>query len=63
MAYGLEQGPLVENGPMITTAKPQPARVGGVYRAWRKLSPDRRLAAVERTLTAHDLGDGYPLAL
>lgn len=38
-------------------------RATSVYRAWRKLNPDMRLAAVERRLSRSNLGDGYPLAL
>jgi hypothetical protein len=64
MAYGLEQRPFVENGPAITAAKVQPERAAAVYRAWRKLSADSRLAIVERKLSASaDLSDGLPLAL
>lgn len=54
MPYGLER---------ISAADVQPERATSVYRAWRKLSPDKRLAAVERRLNATNLGDGFPLAL
>ncbi|MEO5772837.1 MAG: hypothetical protein ABIQ32_01785 [Sphingomicrobium sp.] len=55
MAYGLEQR---------TIAETQAGSGAAAYRAWRNLSPERRLAAVERTLhPAADLGDGYPPAL
>lgn len=54
MPYGLERS---------GTAHAQPERATSVYRAWRRLSPDKRLAAVERRLNATKLGDGFPLAL
>jgi hypothetical protein len=35
-----------------------------VYRAWRGLNPDRRLAIVEKALKpANDVIDSYPVAL
>ena len=64
MTDGLGRRLLVENGPAIAVAEAQPARAATVYRAWRKLSPERRLAAVERKLKpTNDFSDGYPLAL
>ena len=54
MPYGLDR---------IAIARAEPEAATAVYRAWRKLSPDKRLAAVERRLNATNLGDGYPLAL
>lgn len=64
MAYGLERQLLVESGPAIAVAESRPERASTVYRAWRKLSAERRLAAVELRLNAPiDFADGYPLAL
>ena len=62
MATGLDQRLYVENGPAI--AANALAERTSIYRAWRRLTPDRKLAAVERTLAAaNDLSDGFPLAL
>ena len=64
MTYGLEQQYFVENGPAITAARSHSTATSASYRAWRRLSADRKLAAVERKLNAaNDLIDGYPLAL
>ena len=62
MTIGLDQRLFVENGPAI--AANGLAERTSAYRAWRRLSPDRKLAAVERRLAAaNDLSDGFPLAL
>ena len=64
MAYGLEQQYFVETGPATTAAHSHSIATSASYRAWRRLSPERRLAAVERRLSAvNDLTDGFPLAL
>ena len=64
MTPGLDQRMFVENGPTITAARSQLTASSASYRVWRGLSPDRRLAAVERRLNAvNDLIDGFPLAL
>jgi hypothetical protein len=47
----------------ISAPDAQAERATSIYRAWRKLSPDKRLAAVERGLSAINVRDGYPLAL
>ena len=40
------------------------AENSATMRSWRALSPERRLAAIERRLNpANSLGDGYPPAL
>ena len=64
MAYGLNPRLFVENGPAVTAAEVQNPRSSMVYRAWRGLPSERRLAVVERALKpANDLIDEYPLAL
>jgi len=64
MAYGLNPRLFVENGPAVTAAEAQPARSSLVYRGWRGLTPERRLAIVESALQpANDVIDSYPLAL
>ena len=64
MAYGLNPRLFVENGPAVTAAEAQGPRSSTVYRAWRGLNPERRLAIVETVLKpANDVIDGYPLAL
>lgn len=64
MAYGLSPQLFVENGPAVTAAEAQSPRTSTVYRAWRGLPPERRLAVVESALKpANDLIDEYPLAL
>jgi len=62
MTIGLDQRMFVENGPAIVANAL--AERTSAYRTWRRLSPDRKLAAVERRLAATaDLTDGFPLAL
>ena len=64
MAYGLNPRLFVENGPALTAAGAQGPRSSRVYRAWRGLNPERRLAVVETAVKpANDVIDGYPLAL
>ncbi len=65
MAYGLNPGLFLENGPALQAAQQRNSRSSTVYRAWRGLDQDRRLAVIERALKpANDDGvDGYPLAL
>jgi len=64
MAYGLNPGLFVENGPAVTAAELHSPRSSMVYRAWRGLPAERRLALVEKALKpANDVIDGYPLAL
>ena len=65
MAYGLNPRLFIENGPAVMAAEVRSPRSSMVYRAWRGLDGDRRLALVERALKpANDDGlDGYPLAL
>ena len=60
MAYGLNPQLFVENGPALTAAEVRSPRSSLVYRGWRGLPPERRLALVE---TANDVGESYPLAL
>jgi hypothetical protein len=65
MAYGLDLRLFVENGPAVTAAEGHGARSSEIYRAWRKLEPQRRLDLVERALKPanDDTPDGYPIAL
>ena len=64
MAYGLNRRLFLENGPAVTAAELRSPRSSTVYRAWRGLSPELRLAAVNRALKpANDFIDEYPLAL
>ena len=65
MAYGLDHRLFVENGPAVTAAEAHGARSSAIYRAWRELSPQRRLDIVERALKPanDDTVDGYPIAL
>ena len=64
MTYGLNPRLFVENGPAVTAAGAHGPRSSMVYRAWRGLNPERRLAVVESALRpANDVIDGYPLAL
>lgn len=64
MAYGLNRRLFVEHGPAVTVAEAQSPRSSAVYRAWRGLDPERRIAVVERALKpANDFIDEYPLAL
>ena len=64
MTYGLSSRLFVENGPAVTAADTQSPRSSAVYRAWRGLNPERRIAIVERALKpANDFIDEYPLAL
>ena len=64
MAYGLNPRLFVENGPAVTVAELRTPRSSLVYRGWRGLPPERRLALVETALTpANDVIDGFPLAL
>ncbi len=64
MTYGLNPRLFVENGPAVTAADVRSPRSSMVYRGWRGLDPQRRLAIVEKALEpANDVSDGYPLAL
>lgn len=64
MTYGLNPRLFIENGPAVTAAELRTPRSSLVYRGWRGLDPDRRLAIVENALRpANDVIDGYPLAL
>ena len=64
MAYGLNPRLFIENGPANRAAQGQSARSSTVYRAWRSLPTERRLAIVEKALKpANDTIDAYPLAL
>lgn len=64
MAYGLNPGLFLENGPAAQAANAQAVRPASRFASWRKLSSDRRLALVDQALgcPANDL-DCYPLAL
>jgi len=64
MAYGLNPGLFLENGPAVQAANARAAHPASRFASWRKLSSDRRLALVDQALAspANDL-DAYPLAL
>ena len=66
MAYGLNPRLFVENGPALQASGVLARSSTNAFRAWRKLSPDGRLALVDKALArpANDnLADGYPAAL
>jgi hypothetical protein len=67
MTYGLNARLFVENGPAIRAAEARSARHSSdLFRAWRALDADRRLALVEEVLRpacANDDGHGLPIAL
>lgn len=64
MAYGLSPRLFIEDGPAISAARSAAARRSSkVYRAWRNLDADRRLALVEKALVTSDISDGCGLAL
>jgi hypothetical protein len=65
MAYRLSRGLFVENGPAEQAANAAAARPATRFLAWRRLSAQRRLQAIEQALKcpANDCGDGLPLAL
>ena len=64
MAYGLNPGLFVENGPANQAANALANRPASRFASWRKLSADRKIALVDQALTcpANDL-DAFPLAL
>ena len=65
MAYGLNPGLFLENGPAVTAAEAHGARSSEMYRVWRELNAERRLDIVERALKPanDDMADGFPIAL
>jgi len=65
MTYGLERRLFVENGPAVRASEARVARSSTIYRAWRELDADRRIAMIERALrpAANDSIDAYPIAL
>lgn len=64
MAYGLNPGLFLENGPAIRAAEAQARRSSGAFRAWGGLDADKRLALVDRALhrAANDAA-ALPIAL
>jgi hypothetical protein len=64
MAYGLNPGLFLENGPAVQAANARAAHPASRFASWRRLSSDRRLALVDQALAraANDL-DAFPLAL
>lgn len=66
MAYSLNTGLFVEDGPAVHAARAAAARSPARFAHWRKLDARHRLQAVDRALKApaNDLiDDGLPLAL
>ena len=64
MAYGVDPGLFLENGPAVHAAAAHARSSTGAYRAWSGLDPERRLALVEKALrlAANDSSE-LPLAL
>lgn len=64
MAYSLNPGLFLENGPANQAAHALAGRPASRFASWRKLSPDRKIALVDQALAspANDI-DAYPLAL
>ncbi len=65
MAYALNPGLFVENGPAVQAASAASARNPARFLWWRKLDADHRIAAVDQVLKApaNDRIDAYPVAL
>ena len=64
MAYGLDPGLFLENGPAVQAAAAHARSSSGAYRAWIGLDPERRLALVEKALrSAANDSSHLPLAL
>jgi hypothetical protein len=65
MAYSLDRGLFVENGPAEFATIVAASRPAVRFLPWRKLDPERRLRAVEEALRipANDVADELPLAL
>lgn len=65
MAYGLDRGLFVENGPADQAAIVAMAHPAVRFLPWRTLDPEHRLRAIEEALAipANDMADGLPLAL
>jgi len=65
MAYGLDRGLFVDNGPAEQAALAAASRPAVRFLPWRKLDSERRLRAVEEALRipANDATDDLPVAL
>ena len=65
MAYGLNPLPFPENGASVHAADALARSSEMVFRTWRTLDEERRLALVDKALRkpAGELADGYPVAL
>lgn len=63
MIHGLDGRRFAHDNRSAAAAPPLAEGASAAYRAWRKLTPDSRLAAVERKLRTINLSDGYPAAL
>ena len=61
MIYGLDNRIFVENGPATQAMKVRASR--STARSWRALNPERRLALIERELSAANDCAALPLAL
>jgi hypothetical protein len=66
MAYGLDLGLFLENGPAVEAERASRFRSARAFAAWRSLDPNTRYAAVEQALHApcndNPFG-GLPIAL
>ena len=65
MAYGIDPGLFVEDGPAIQAAKVAAARNFARFAPWRMLDSDHRFEVVEKALKtpANDCIDDFPIAL
>ena len=65
MAYGIDPGLFVEDGPAIQAAKVAAARKSARFGRWRMLDSDHRFEVVEKALKtpANDCIDDFPIAL
>ena len=66
MAYDFQARLFLENGPAIHAERARCPRSSGIRKAWRELTEERRLKAIDRALNsvANDrLPDGLPIAL
>ena len=62
MTYGLSSLALIEDGPALQVAELDARRT--TARSWRALDEARRLALIERAMSAaNDAIDGYPIAI
>ncbi len=65
MAYGLNPGLFVENGPAVQAAGALAHSSSNSFRAWKSVDREHRFELVETALRApaNDDCDGFPIAL